>query len=258
MEISRDTSTFVETNVTKCVTKFSGSMLRVCEIAPNDPNFKKHTSRSIKYKKTDSGRFTSSLVRSRNKIKEHVYNNFPPKESNFITLTYKDAHKKDKFMHDEALRDFENFIRKLRRRYKNLKYLAVPELQHRRGDIIHFHILVNKSYVTEQSVRDMWGLGFGWTKVVFGHPRKVGSYLSKYMTKTPYVTKSRQLYYVSKNLTKSTITRGFIEPYKVATELLKMFNVKSPDNEFLVTTGYGKFKISEFYLGPPITYPEDT
>jgi hypothetical protein len=73
-----------------------------------------------------------------------------------ITLTYKDKQGHTLEYRDQALKDYAQFMRLLRRKYgKELKTETVIELQ-KRG-VIHFHLMVfNMPYNLMQDVIAMW------------------------------------------------------------------------------------------------------
>ena len=75
----------------------------------------------------------------------------------FITLTFKDP------ITDYSLaqHEWDLFIKRLKyREGKNLKYLAVHELQKKRGNVFHFHALMNLGYFPVKKLEEIWGKGF--------------------------------------------------------------------------------------------------
>ncbi|WP_219834735.1 hypothetical protein [Paenibacillus sp. R14(2021)] len=76
----------------------------------------------------------------------------------FITLTYE----KEEVSMDEAAKDFENWVKRMRERYGDFKYLAVRSFQER--GTVHFHVLADlpnipRAELADGTFRDIWGLG---------------------------------------------------------------------------------------------------
>lgn len=264
-------TSFVSKNVNKAKLSFSPDRktARLVEIAMYDPNT---FDRSRIYKipkgqlKTSSGRFKSSLIRSRSRVREHIINNFPPK-SLFITLTYADNFGKDYY--DTSLRHFDLFARKLRCKYPKIKYLAVAELQKRGA--IHYHMVIDRNtvdcaflgQVKEDDNQNFlfvcgldsgaWNYGIIFVKSTFGAPQRVAQYVSKYVTKTPFVEVGRKVYLISRNLLKSIVYNDLHVLYSVLALAQNKFNY-SVDNEYAFLIGIGKCKITDFFIDDPNLY----
>lgn len=112
----------------------------------------------------------------------------------FITLTFD-----DKKLDDGSFTDitkcnliFSNFIKRLKRHYPDLRYLAVPEFQgdyyfHSKikkefGGNIHYHVLSNLPYTANSRLADIWKFGFVKINNV-RHVSRVGLYVAKYIGK---------------------------------------------------------------------------
>jgi len=99
-------------------------------------------------------------------------------------LTYKDAGKS----REEVADDFQTFVKRLRYYFKELKYVAVIEVQKKREEklkekALHFHFAVNQK-VSFKEMSGIWG--FGFVLVKFHKERNAGvvaSYLAKYFQK---------------------------------------------------------------------------
>jgi hypothetical protein len=126
----------------------------------------------------------------------------------FLTLTYAKAGKSL----IDCNSDFRNFIKRVKRRYKNIKYIAVPELQKKRFKnrnefAIHYHLLVNKE-IEVNLLSELWGHGFVHSKELKGSDDYSAFYMSKYFTKD-FISeirfikpKFKNYYYYSRNLNK--------------------------------------------------------
>jgi hypothetical protein len=76
----------------------------------------------------------------------------------FITLTYE----KEDVSLDEAARDFENWVKRMRERYGDYKYLAVRSFQER--GTLHFHLLADLPTIARAELANgtfsaIWGHG---------------------------------------------------------------------------------------------------
>lgn len=174
-----------------------------------------------------------SLRRSRSNIVRLVNSN--PDLKVFVTLTF-DSHKfGDKPFTDfkECNLIFSNFIKRLKRKYSDLKYLAVPEFQsdyyHRTnirkefGGNIHYHLLSNLPFIENTQLEKIWGYGF----IKINNIRQVsavGPYVAKYIGKELFdgrLNGKKKLFY-SRTLNRSKI----IITYSKIKEYLN--NLKSP------------------------------
>lgn len=123
-----------------------------------------------------------SLFRSRSKLKRLIRCNAECKK--FITLTFGDR------ITDisQSNKLFNDFIHRMRRRYPNFKYMAVPEYQRdydykgEKNARVHYHLLCNiKGFIDNEKIEKIWS--HGWTKTKDIKERGMSNYLCKYMTK---------------------------------------------------------------------------
>ncbi|MBO9607256.1 MAG: hypothetical protein J7639_14945 [Paenibacillaceae bacterium] len=87
----------------------------------------------------------------------------------FITLTYE----KPDVTLDEAAKDYENWVKRMRERYGDFKYLAVRSFQQR--GTLHFHLLADlpaipKAELVDGTFRDIWGQGSVELKRIYNLP----------------------------------------------------------------------------------------
>jgi hypothetical protein len=102
----------------------------------------------------------------------------------FITLTFEqeitDLVQADKL--------FDLFRRRVERHLKRkLRYIAVPEIQHKREQktgkaVWHYHLISDMPYTPVNELRQLWGHGFVRINKI-DNVDNVGAYLSKYMSK---------------------------------------------------------------------------
>ncbi len=150
-----------------------------------------------------------SLRRARGRIMRLVNSN--PDLKSFLTLTF-DSQKFNRAFVDlkECNLIFSNFIKRLKRRFPDLKYLAIPEFQsdyyHRtqikkeHGGNIHYHLLCNLPFIDNAKLAQIWGHGFININNI-RHVSRVGSYVAKYIGKALYdrrFFRSKRLFYSRK------------------------------------------------------------
>lgn len=133
-----------------------------------------------------------SLRRTRANIVRLVNSN--PELKVFITLTFDDKKSSDGSFADITKCNliFSNFIKRLKRYYPDLLYLAVPEFQSdyyfrskirkEHGGNIHYHVLSNLPYTANNSLAKLWRYGFVNINNI-RHVSRVGLYVAKYITK---------------------------------------------------------------------------
>ncbi|MGE6850534.1 rolling circle replication-associated protein [Bacillus tropicus] len=132
----------------------------------------------------------------------------------FITLTYE----KEEVTISEASKDFDNWIKRMRWRYGDFKYIAIRSFQ-KRGTI-HYHLLVDiprlpKEDLKNKTFEKIWGHGEVYIKriyklgVVYSH-----SPLLKYLVgnlkefKADERAFGKRLYIKSKNLIEPIVIKG--------------------------------------------------
>jgi len=133
-----------------------------------------------------------NLERTRANIRHWVNTN--DNLNKFLTLTFK------KNMTDisRANYDFKIFRQKLERYIgQDLKYIAVMELQKRGA--VHYHTLCELPFIDKLELSKMWGHGFIDIKRI-DHIRNIGSYMSKYLTKSLLLPDGKKRFFKSQNL----------------------------------------------------------
>lgn len=118
-----------------------------------------------------------NVLRTKKALKRMVNSN--PDLNKFLTLTFAENQKDWKIANGE----FRKFIKRCSRKYKNFKYIAVPEFQKRGA--IHFHLVCNINYLSIQQLdglRILWRNGWIDLKRI-DKLENVGAYMAKYMTK---------------------------------------------------------------------------
>lgn len=105
------------------------------------------------------------------------------KLDSFITLTFRD----EVTTYEEARYYWELFLKRLRYYYneklnKELKYIAVHELQTKRGHVYHFHVLIH-GYIPFSELENMWAMGFVSINHIKGDNSAQVAYCFKYIFK---------------------------------------------------------------------------
>lgn len=144
---------------------------------------------------------SDNVRRARQKIRRLI--NANPDLKKFMTLTFSS----DVIDIPEGNKLFDAFIKRLKRLYPNLKYIAVPEFQ-KKSKRLHYHLLTNiTEYISNDFLADeLWQNGFAWLRSVYKIDN-LGAYLSKYLSKEifdkRYFKKKKFLY--SLNLCKPIV-----------------------------------------------------
>ena len=116
----------------------------------------------------------------RSKIRQLICQNFDS-SSKFVTLTFghcehdvKDVKQCNKLFHD--------FIKRLRRKFPHLEYVAVIEFQDKNGrGAVHYHMICNLPYIRKKELSEIWDNGFIKINAI-DKVDNVGAYVIKYMT----------------------------------------------------------------------------
>lgn len=184
---------------------------------------------------------TKNKKESFNRFLRLVCANVRTKRSRFITLTFAEN------ITDvaKANKEFENFIKRLRRKYgTDFKYLSSIEFQERGA--VHYHIISDICYVEEEEMSKIWGHGFAKIKEI-KNAKHSAVYAGKYMRKgiADDRLKGKKGYWTSKNLVKSV---EFLN--QKADDFLKrhpqkeLYTAKSYESEYNGRVLYRKFFIN--------------
>jgi hypothetical protein len=128
------------------------------------------------------------LKKTMKNIRDLINNNFSGNSSElFITLTYRLMDGLPMSDIKKASRDFDVFMKRFRRKYSGLEYIAVLEPQ--ANSAWHWHILCKFTKWTKKKhiridnntvIYPMWGHGWTKTKAII-HVDNIGAYLSAYL-----------------------------------------------------------------------------
>ncbi len=176
----------------------------------------------------------------------------------FITLTFDDKKSDDGSFTDITKCNliFSNFIKRLKRHYPDLRYLAVPEFQgdyyyHSKikkefGGNIHYHVLSNLPYTANSRLAEIWKYGFIKINNV-RHVSRVGLYVAKYIAKELFDgrLKGKKKVFYSRQLKRPEIIitgqkiRTYLNSLKSPPELLLDKHYKS---DYVGEVNYRLFK----------------
>lgn len=139
----------------------------------------------------------SSLARARKRIRESC---LQVGANNLLTLTYR-ANENDL---KKCWRDLSKFVRKVKVKYPNFCYVAVPEYQKRGA--VHFHLAI-RGYYHANTIRLIWlevvgkgngNIDFSSSKKMIAlrnsTPRTLAGYISKYISKVDTVGFNKKRY----------------------------------------------------------------
>lgn len=128
-----------------------------------------------KYKDENYEKYQSTR---RDTIRRLVTQNFDT-SSKFVTLTFAENIKDVKM----ANKLFDKFIKRLKYKFKDIKYVAVIEFQdkNKRG-AVHYHMIANLPYIKAKELQEIWS--YGYIKInAIDKVDNIGAYVIKYMTK---------------------------------------------------------------------------
>jgi len=145
------------------------------------------------------------VTRIRNNVRRLAIENFN-EYSRFFGATFGD----NITNMDYANNEFKKFIKRIKYRYGDFKYLAVVEFQERGA--IHYHMLSDFGYIEHSDLDKLWGNGFVWiNSLLTGNKGKpvdnVGAYIVKYMNKNNIDKRlmGKKAYFTSRNLKRPEI-----------------------------------------------------
>lgn len=124
----------------------------------------------------------TNATRSKNEFRRLVLSNFGNMDK-FLTLTFRDGAVEDVTNVRECNKEFDKFLKRMRRAYGGFKYCRVIEFQDANGrGAVHYHCILTIPYVPWEEIRETWG-GGNIDITAIDHVDNVGSYVSKYMSK---------------------------------------------------------------------------
>lgn len=174
----------------------------------------------------------SSLTRTKNMIIDYARANI---WEWFITFTF-DKEKVDRYDYDEVSKKFSQWLKNMKKKYLDMKYIVVPEL-HKDG-AFHFHGLFSSELEKSEAIngkgkniKDTQGrqvynlieykLGFS-TSTRVTDTKKASNYILKYITKELCLrTPNKRRYWHSRNLELPYIEKIYIKSEKAQLELIK-------------------------------------
>lgn len=127
-----------------------------------------------------------------------------------VTLTFKE----NVTNYEVALKEWNLFLRRLRRKVDSeLKYICVWEYQQQRGNVFHFHCLLNLK-VEHAELERLWGNGFVWISAIKNKQDtlKEIKYMTKYLGKEIVSNQENsrrrmRFFFTSNNLNKPTVQK---------------------------------------------------
>ncbi len=138
--------------------------------------------------------------RAMDTIRRLAMGNFKSDEIKHLTLTFKDGLEFDIKDISVCNKEFSKFLKKLRRKYGDLKYIKVAEFQDKNNrGAVHYHVMINLPYVDAQILDEIWGNGF----ITIRKREDIAKYLFKYLLKNAGDKrfKGKRSWSHSKNLT---------------------------------------------------------
>lgn len=118
----------------------------------------------------------------RDTIRRLVCKNFD-NSAKFVTLTFRDSSVFDIKDPIACNAQFDRFMKRLKRKYGKIKYVAVIEFQDKneRG-AVHYHCFFDLPFIPAKDLEEIWSLGFIKINAI-DKVDNLGAYVVKYMTK---------------------------------------------------------------------------
>jgi len=169
-------------------------------VKPKTTNPHTQTARKEEYQHRNAYRAKNSIAM----LAQGNFANNP--RSKFLTLTLNNDNQFDIANIKACNHRFQAFICKLKRRFGEFRYIAVPEY-HKNRDAIHYHLLMDLPYTYKDTIAQIWGHGFIDIRKIT-NTESIGGYFSKYLTKNASDDRfiGHHLYITSTNLIRPTIT----------------------------------------------------
>ena len=164
----------------------------------------------------------------------------------FLTLTSK--------MTDftKASRAFNLFTQKMKARFPEFSYLAVPEFQKDidffgkvkpDGGALHYHVVCKLPYIKNKTLEKIWGKGFVKIEAIKKNS-KLGSYLCKYLQKEMFDKRmfGKKKYFCSQNIKRPVEIIGDDSRWFMRKNPALKFKSKMPfDNKYTGKVIYKRF-----------------
>lgn len=212
------------------------------EIYHNFPTINQEVKENTNLMKGNIRKKTRSLKNSeKERFIQLVYLNFSV-GNQFVTLTYRESD----ITLERGSKDFENWVKRLREKYGDFKYIAIRSFQ-KRGTL-HYHVLISIPRLSEEELKNgglKWEHGTAYSEKIYSlNVSYDKSPLVKYLVKNLKEFKAdersfnKRLFVKSKNLKEPEIAKGNYE------EVLASINAQYPNLNLVKKS---KFKTK--YLG---------
>lgn len=171
----------------------------ILDILTNPEKYSVPSVRSQEYKQRN-------IIKAKNRIRRLVQANFD-QQGKFLTFSFAKTTKVDITSLTDCHVLYARFMRSLRDKYPNFRYVAVPEFQKRGA--VHYHAMVDVPYTPWKTLMKLWQYGGVYiTKI--NNPAYVGSYIAKYVGKALEDKRysGHRCFYSSKNLIQPVVKYG--------------------------------------------------
>lgn len=157
---------------------------------------------------------SDSMYRSRREVRRLIWSN-QGKYTKFITLTYKET----ELDVDRVGKHIKSFVKAMRRKGYDMKYLGVLEHQTARGEkegnegSWHIHmVLFIEEFIPKEVIEKCWPHGFVDINAI-DDVRNLGAYVCKYITKENNAEFGKHVYFVSRGLKRPEEERFYTEGF---------------------------------------------
>lgn len=125
---------------------------------------------------------------------------------------------------------FNQFIKRITRRYPDFRYLAVPEFQKRGA--VHYHLLCNLPFLPADELTFIWGHGFCFIRKV-DSVDNMGAYICKYIGKENFDPRyfGKRKFFYSYNLNRPLVVDNLTD---IAFFMLNFFRMLAKKMAFQI------------------------
>lgn len=175
--------------------------------------------------------YKSRQRKRREMIRWLAIENFKRENAKFLTLTFRDTMEISIKDPKQCDKKFAEFTEKLRREFKEIKYMVVKEFQDKndRG-AVHYHMLVEMPYCPKTRLEFLWSHGYIKVNRI-RHVDNLGAYIVKYMASDMDDKRLAGIraYEMSKNLKKPNVIKSWTKGQaSIAVSIMEALEKETP------------------------------
>lgn len=212
----------------------------VSRFAPSKPIGRAGQTNTTEEQKRENRR--KRAQRARQKVRRYANANFDD-NSKFLTLTFKENITDLK----QANHEFTKFMKRFNRHLGfSLQYISVHQTQKRGA--IHYHLLMNCPYISQEKIAELWGHGFIKINRI-DNIDNVGAYITRYMSHDFDDERfiGEKCYFMSRNLKKpeQTTNEELIDEVLSTCDVERVAYASNFDTEYFGEVRYTQLIMKE-------------